>query len=67
MDNPKIVGSAIGLIVGVVLVWQGAFDALIVALFVVGGWIIGKYLAGEIPILDALLERFVSSRRDSGE
>ena len=65
MDNPKLAGTVIGLIVGVVFVWQGAFDALSVALFVAGGWLIGKYLASEIPIVDMLLERFVSSRRDS--
>lgn len=67
MDNPKLAGTVVGLIIGVVFVWQGAFDAMTVVLFVAGGWLIGKYLAREIPILDALLERFVSSRRDSSE
>ena len=63
MGNPKRVGAVIGLVIGVVLVWQGALDAFITALFVFGGWLVGKYMSGEIPILDMLLERFISSRR----
>jgi uncharacterized membrane protein YdjX (TVP38/TMEM64 family) len=62
MDNPKTVGAVFGLAIGVVLVWLGALEAFIVALFILGGWLIGKYVSGEIPIIDMLLERFVSSR-----
>ena len=50
------------MVIGVVFVWQGALDALFVALFILGGWTVGKYLSGEIPFLDYLLERFVDSR-----
>ena len=64
MGNPKLVGPVLGIIIGVVGVWQGPLDAFIVALFGVAGWIVGKYLSGEIPIVDILLERFISSRRD---
>ena len=62
MVNYKITGAVIGLIIGIVLVWQGPLEAFIVALFAVAGWTIGKYLSGEIPIVDILLERFFSSR-----
>ena len=62
MDNPKMVGAVIGLAIGVALVWLGALEAFIVALFILGGWLIGKYVSGEIPIVDILLERFISSR-----
>lgn len=62
MGNPKLVGSLIGLAVGVVVVWQGPLDGFITGLFIIGGWLIGKYLSGEVPIVDILLERFVSSR-----
>ena len=60
--NPKIVGAAIGLVIGIVLMWLGPLGALIAALFTIGGWLVGKYVAGEIPILDVLLERFIASR-----
>jgi uncharacterized membrane protein len=59
MDNPKIVGLVIGLVIGVVLVGLGPLEAFITALLALLGWLIGKYVAGEIPVLDVLLERFV--------
>ena len=59
MDNPKIVGLVIGLVIGVVLVGLGPLEAFITVLFALLGWLIGKYVAGEIPVLDVLLERFV--------
>ena len=62
MVNPKVAGAIIGAIIGVVFVWQGALDAFIAALFILGGWLIGKYLSREIPIIDILLERFISNR-----
>ena len=62
MSNPKIAGMVIGLVVGVALVWLGPLEAFITALFALLGWVIGKYLSGEIPIVDLLMERFVSSR-----
>ena len=62
MSNPKIVGVIIGLVIGIVLVWLGPLEAFIAALFALAGWLIGKYIGGEIPIVDALLERLVSSR-----
>ena len=62
MSNPKIAGAALGLVIGVVLVWLGPLEAFITALFILGGWLIGKYIGGEIPFVDSLLERFISSR-----
>jgi hypothetical protein len=46
----------------VVLVWLGPLEALIAALFALAGWLIGKYMAGEIPFIDILIERYISSR-----
>jgi hypothetical protein len=62
MTNPKIAGAAIGLVIGIVLVWLGPLEAFIAALFSLGGWLIGKYISGELYIIDALLERFIASR-----
>ena len=62
MGDPKLAGTVIGLVIGVVLVWLGPLEALIAALFALGGWLIGKYMAGEIPVIDILIERYVSGR-----
>ncbi len=62
MHDPKIVGAVLGLIIGIVLVGLGPLEAFIAALFCLAGWLIGKYIGGEVPIIDALLERFVAGR-----
>ena len=62
MSNPKCAGAVFGLVIGVVLVWLGPLEALITALFTLAGWTIGKYIGGEIPIIDILLERFITSK-----
>lgn len=67
MDNPRITGAVLGLVIGIVLVWLGPLEAFIAALFALGGWLIGKYIKGEFPIVDDLLERFISSRREPEE
>ncbi len=59
--NPKLIGALVGLIVGVVLVFTGTLNAFIVALFLLLGWLIGKYIAGEID-LDELYDRFIRGR-----
>jgi uncharacterized membrane protein len=51
------------LVIGVVLVSVGVWQAVVVGVIALAGWLVGKYVAGEIPIIDALLERFISSRR----
>ena len=63
MDNPKVFWPIVGLVIGVLGVWQGPLEAFIVGLFGLLGWVIGKYLSGEIPLVDAVLERFIESRR----
>jgi uncharacterized membrane protein len=63
MSSPPLVGTIIGLVIGVVLVSVGVWQAVVVGVIALGGWLVGKYVAGEIPIIDALLERFISSRR----
>jgi len=63
MDNPKIVGLILGLAIGIVLVWLGAWQAVVVGVLGSAGWLIGKYVAGELAIVDALLDRFLESRR----
>ena len=62
MSDPKFLWPAIGLMVGVVGVTVGALEALIAFLFTGAGWLIGKYMAGEIRLIDLLLERFFSDR-----
>jgi uncharacterized membrane protein len=59
--NPKLIGALVGLIVGIVLVFTGTLNAFIVALFLLLGWLIGKYIAGEID-LDELYDRFIRGR-----
>ncbi len=63
MDSPKVLGAAFGLVIGVVLVWLGPLEAFITALFGLLGWVIGKYVGGEIPLVDIILERFLANRR----
>ena len=63
MRSPPLVGTIIGLVIGVVLVSVGGWQAVVVGVIALAGWLVGKYVAGEIPIIDALLERFISSRR----
>lgn len=58
---PKLIGAVIGLIVGVVLVFTGTLNAFIVAVFILLGWLIGKYIAGEID-LDEFYDRFIRGR-----
>ena len=62
MNDPKTRGVVIGLAIGIVLVWLGVWQAAVVGVFALIGWLIGKYVSGEIPILDILLERFFSRR-----
>ena len=62
MNDPKLLWAAVGLVVGVIGVTLGPLDAFIVLVFTVVGWGVGKYAAGEIPVIDRLLERFFSDR-----
>ena len=62
MNDPKLLWAAVGLVVGVIGVTLGPLDAFIVLVFTVVGWGVGKYAAGEIPVIDRFLERFFSDR-----
>ncbi len=62
MDNRKTMGLALGLVIGIVLVSLGLWQAVVVAILALVGWLIGKFVVGEIPFLDTLLERFMESR-----
>lgn len=57
----KLTWVILGVIIGVVLVLAGALNAFFVALFILAGWLIGKYVAGEID-LDSLYDRFIRGR-----
>jgi uncharacterized membrane protein len=59
--NPKVVGLIMGLIVGLVLVFAGGWNALVVGIFLLAGWLVGKFVAGEID-LDELYDRHVRGR-----
>ena len=67
MSDPKTKGVVIGLAIGIVLVWLGVWQAAVVGVFALIGWLIGKYISGDIPILDVLLERFFSRRVGGSE
>ena len=59
--NAKVIGIVVGLALGVVLVFAGALNAFFVALFILVGWIVGKYVAGELD-LDDLYDRHLRDR-----
>ncbi len=61
MLNAKAIGAIAGLVLGIIVVCFGVLKALLVVLFVVAGWLIGKFLMGEIDLLD-LYERFMRGR-----
>ena len=61
MLNSKVVGVVAGLVIGVVFVWFGALNAFFVALFMLAGWLVAKFLSGDFDVLD-LYERFMESR-----
>lgn len=59
--NPKLIGLLVGLALGAILVFAGALNAFFVALFVLVGWLLGKYVAGEIDV-DDLYDRYFRGR-----
>ncbi len=61
MLNPKVIGAIAGFIAGIVIVCFGFAKLLLVALFVLIGWFIGKVWLGEIDLID-VYQRFISSR-----
>lgn len=63
MAGPKLIGLVVGLTFGVVLVWLGLWQAVVVSLLGIVGFLVGKYVSHELPLVDTLLERFVAFRR----
>jgi uncharacterized membrane protein len=61
MLNAKAVGAIAGLVLGIIVICFGALKAFLVVLFILAGWLIGKFLMGEIDLLD-LYERFMRGR-----
>ncbi len=59
--NPKSVGAIIGLVLGLVVLIFGVGKAIILLLFVLAGWFVGKVWAGEIDLIE-VYERFKSDR-----
>ncbi|SVA71626.1 uncharacterized protein METZ01_LOCUS124480 [marine metagenome] len=62
MSHLKMNGLILGAIVGVILVSLGILAALVVSLFAFIGWLIGKYLDGDLPMIDDLLSKFLEFR-----
>ena len=61
MLNPKLIGAIAGLIAGVIILYFGFLEAILVGLFVLAGWFIAKVWMGEIDLID-VYERFIRSR-----
>jgi len=61
MLTPKLIGAFFGLVVGLVAVLLGLAKAFILALFILAGWLIGKFFMGELD-LPAIYRRFKISR-----
>lgn len=63
MSDAKTKGLAIGLAMGVVLVWLGVWQAVVVGVLGLAGLMIGKFFDGELHFVYSLLERFIDERR----
>ena len=61
MLNPKLIGAIAGLVAGVIILYFGFLEAILVGLFVLAGWFIAKVWMGEIDLID-VYERFINSR-----
>lgn len=60
--NPKTIGAIIGVIVGILLIWLGPLDTFLIVLFGLVGWLVGKFVYGEID-LSGVGEALMSPRR----
>ncbi|BCJ76889.1 hypothetical protein CS0771_64330 [Catellatospora sp. IY07-71] len=48
--NQTMFGTAVGLLLGTIVIFAGFGPMLIVALFGLGGWAVTKFLAGELDL-----------------
>ena len=62
MFNTKLICTIGGLLVGVIGVAFGPLEAFIVLLLTAVGWLVGKYAAGAMQVVDVFLERFFTNR-----
>ena len=62
MFNIKLICTLGGLLVGVIGVAFGPLEAFIVLLLTAVGWLIGKYAAGEMRVVDVFLAQLFSNR-----
>jgi len=60
--NPKIIGAIAGFVIGIIVLCFGLLKAFLLVLFVLAGWLVGKFWMGEIDLFN-LYERFMVSRR----
>ena len=67
MLNPKIVGAATAVAVGILLLTLGVWQTLVILLLGAGGYIVGKWAQGEIPRVDVFLETFFHNRRQKAD
>ena len=63
MLNPKIVGTATAVALGILLLTLGVWQTLLILLLGAGGYTVGKWAQGEIPRVDIFLENFFHNRR----
>lgn len=67
MGEPKLVGLVLGLAIGIVFVWIGLWQALVVGVVGMAGFLVGKYIERELAFVDRFLARFVESRKPDEE
>ena len=63
MLNPKLVGAATAVALGILLLTLGIWQTLVILLLGAAGYTIGKWAHGEIPRVDIFLETFFRNRR----
>lgn len=61
MLDSKMVGAIAGVAIGFAFVAFGALNAFFVALFILAGWLVGKFWLGELDFL-AYYEAFMLTR-----
>ena len=59
--SPKAIGAIAGLVAGLVVLCFGILKAILLALFILAGWLIARIWTGDIDLID-IYERFMSSR-----
>jgi hypothetical protein len=63
MLNPKLIGAFLGMVVGLVAVLVGIWQAFILVLFILAGWLIGRIYMGELNPF-AMYRKYKASREE---